>query len=306
MRRLLSYAGLGDLGVDIEVGAKRPRDVVDEYSEKPDPDADPLHHAAGWFMGIEDEVCHFGVADSALRDEESLIGTLGHEVAHAYRERHGLCVVSRDTEEKLTDLTTIYLGFGFFTLQSSFVFKTGHRDDAGRLLLYERQMLGYLRPGQLALLLAVQLVIRKQGASELRRVLDALAPNHAEALERAYRSLAKQREGLIEQLGLPSDTEWPEPHDLARPQSAAIAEAEQNARLEACGHRQQSLHLVDAHHQRKLLRLTNVIDLFRKIQSTAVMVQRREWQARASWEPPPLTRTGLRLGWRVVKSLHTT
>src|SRR5262245_16903344 len=41
-----------------------------------------------------------------------------------------------------------------------------------------------------------------------------------------------------------------EPHDLARPQSAAIAEAEQNARLEAAGHRQQALHLVDAHHQR--------------------------------------------------------
>src|SRR5437764_13094954 len=38
-----------------------------------------------------------------------------------------------------------------------------------------------------------------------------------------------------------------EPHDLARPQSAAIAKAEQDARLEACGHCQQSLHLLDAH-----------------------------------------------------------
>jgi hypothetical protein len=31
--------------------------------------------------------------------------------------------------------------------------------------------------------------------------------------------------------------------------------------------RQQSLRLIDAHHERKLPRLTNVIDLFRKIQS---------------------------------------
>src|SRR5437016_14237132 len=46
-----------------------------------------------------------------------------------------------------------------------------------------------------------------------------------------------------------------EPHDLARPQSAAIAKAEQDARLEACGHRQQPLRLVRAHHQWKLLRL---------------------------------------------------
>src|SRR5215470_8207563 len=49
-----------------------------------------------------------------------------------------------------------------------------------------------------------------------------------------------------------------EPHDLARPQSAAIAETEHNPRLEACGHRQQSLDLLRAHHQRKLLRLTDV------------------------------------------------
>src|SRR4029077_14840666 len=58
-----------------------------------------------------------------------------------------------------------------------------------------------------------------------------------------------------------------EAHDLARPQSAAIAKADHTARLEACGHRPQSLDLIDAHHWRKLLRLTDVIDLFRKVQS---------------------------------------
>ena len=56
-----------------------------------------------------------------------------------------------------------------------------------------------------------------------------------------------------------------EPHDLARSQSAAVAEAEQNACLQAAGHCQQSLHLIHAHHQRKLLRLTKMIDLFREI-----------------------------------------
>src|SRR5687768_4896596 len=106
-------------------------------------------------MGIEDGVCRFGVSDATLSDAEMLIGTLGHEAAHAYREHHGLVVVSRDVEEQLTDLTTIYLGFGFFTLQSSFQFKTGHYDTSGQRLLYERKMLGYLRPGHLAFLLAV-------------------------------------------------------------------------------------------------------------------------------------------------------
>src|ERR1700681_1830391 len=58
-----------------------------------------------------------------------------------------------------------------------------------------------------------------------------------------------------------------EPHDLARPQSTAIADPEQNARLETDRDRQQSLDLSDAHHQRKPLWLTNVIDLLRKVQS---------------------------------------
>jgi hypothetical protein len=166
-------------------------------------------------MGIEDDVCRFGVSNSSLRDEESLIGTLGHEVAHAYRDRHGLVVVSRSTEEQLTDLTTVYLGFGFFTLQSSYQFKTGHYGDSGQRLLYERQTLGYLTPGQLALLLAAQLVVRKQGKQELAKILEALAPNHADAVERAHRKLSRDRKHLLELLELPPETEWPEPENLA-------------------------------------------------------------------------------------------
>jgi len=221
LRRLLSYAGLGDLGVEIEIGASRPRNIVHE-SDDPD---DPLRHAAGWFMGIEDGVCRFGLSESSLRDEEMLIGTLGHEVAHAYRDHHGLMVVSRDTEEQLTDLTTVYLGFGFFTLQSSFQFKTGHYDEGGQQLLFERQALGYLRPGQLALLLSAQLVLRKDGRRELEQVLDALAPNHADAVRRAYFELEPERQDLREKLGLPATDAWPEPVHLAdavRPLGPAV------------------------------------------------------------------------------------
>ena len=92
-------------------------------------------------MGLADGVYRFGVKDTELRDEQALIGTLGHEVAHAYRTHHGLVVASRDTEEQLTDLTTIYLGFGVFTLESSHQFKTGLGFSAfGAWLGYERPM----------------------------------------------------------------------------------------------------------------------------------------------------------------------
>lgn len=221
LRRLLAYAGLGELGVAIEVGAERPRELVDEGEHD---GSEPLRHAAGWFMGIDDGVCHFGLSDSTLRDEELLIGTLGHEVAHAYREYHRLVVADRDTEELLTDLTTVYLGFGFFALQSSFRFKTGHYDGSGRRLLFERQALGYLRPGQLALLLAAQLVVRNR-APELEQVLESLSPNQADVLARAHAELMAEREHLIQRLKLPAPATWPAPRELSeivRPLAPAV------------------------------------------------------------------------------------
>jgi hypothetical protein len=221
LRRLLAYAGLGALGIDIEIGPRRARHVVvDEHEFQREKQENPssLNHAAGWFLGIEAGVCYFGLSDSTLRDEEVLIGTLGHEVAHAYRDHHGLIVSSRETEEQLTDLTTVYLGFGFFTLQSSFRFKTGHYDESGQQLLYERQALGYLTPGQLAFLLGAHLALRDQ--RELPRVLELLASNHAESVRRAHAHFRAARHSLIETLALPPEETWPEPaslSELARP-----------------------------------------------------------------------------------------
>src|SRR6202047_1155487 len=58
-----------------------------------------------------------------------------------------------------------------------------------------------------------------------------------------------------------------EPDYLAGAQAAAVAETEQRADLEVAGDGQQAPRLVRAHHQRYLLRLTDVIDLGGKIQS---------------------------------------
>src|ERR1700681_3085707 len=58
-----------------------------------------------------------------------------------------------------------------------------------------------------------------------------------------------------------------QPDHFASAQAAAIAETEQHANLEAGCDGQQAPRLVLAHHQRNLLRLTDVIDLGSKIQS---------------------------------------
>src|SRR5437868_3014111 len=56
-----------------------------------------------------------------------------------------------------------------------------------------------------------------------------------------------------------------QPDRLAGAQAAAVAAAEQHARLEAIGDGQQAPRLVRAHHLRNLLRLAQVIDLGGKI-----------------------------------------
>src|ERR1019366_567247 len=69
-----------------------------------------------------------------------------------------------------------------------------------------------------------------------------------------------------------------QPDPLAGAQAAAIAETEQHAHLEAARDRKQAPGLVLAYHQRNLLRLTEVINLGRKIQSP---------QRHAKQEPQP-------------------
>jgi hypothetical protein len=208
LRRLLSYAGLEPERLDIELFTD---DAHGPVVHEGDQDRD---HVAAWFMEIADGVYRFGVREAELRDEQALIGTLGHEVAHAYRYHHGLVVPNHATEEQLTDLTTVYLGFGAFTLESSYQFKSGHYSAAGERLAYEWQTRGYLRPGQLAFLLGAQLSARGAREDSLAQVLASLSSNQADSVRKATLLLSEDREGLLQRLGLPAPAAWPPPHTL--------------------------------------------------------------------------------------------
>jgi hypothetical protein len=207
LRRLLAYAGLEPKRVLIELYSSSRADPHVVHKDGKD-------QAAAWFMGLADGVYRFGVKETELRDEQALIGTLGHEVAHAYRTHHGLVVPTRETEEQLTDLTTIYLGFGVFTLESSYQFKTGHYSVEGQRLLYERQARGYLLPGQLAYLLAAQIVARGAREDLLEATLSSLSDNHRDAVKRAVLELRADEAGLLHSLALPAIGDWPAPRRL--------------------------------------------------------------------------------------------
>lgn len=205
-RRLLRYAGLGDLDVSVEL-----------FSEDDPARHDPWVHserhsgAAAWFAGIHDGVVDFGANVEQLDDPLGLTAALAHETSHAFRFHHGLMVDDLTTEEQLTDLTTVYLGFGLLTTNVAL----RHRSQviAGTLgaSRYQRTMLGYLSPQTMSFLLACHQLVRDEAAKGVVRELES---NQAHYYRKARGWLEAQVPDLRGRLGVPEPSAWPEPWSL--------------------------------------------------------------------------------------------
>jgi hypothetical protein len=208
--RLLRYARLHPLPVLLTGYRERSARVAEGISLH-----DPRMQTAAWYAGVHEGVCHFGLELSGLRDDAALVAALSHEVTHAYRDRHTLAVRDRDVEEKLTDLTAVFLGFGVFLLNASHRVDSGGYAETGERLLYQRHSLGYLSPAEFALLLAAQVAARGLDARARRSVREALSPNHARLFELGVQEFSQDLEGLRRQLGLPEASEWPPAWPLA-------------------------------------------------------------------------------------------
>lgn len=192
LRRVLAYAGLGELGLTIEI------DRFADAKGKVMMDGRPGGHegTAAWFAGIHDGICAFGVDTRGLEDPVGLIGTLAHEVAHAYRHAKELRQPVRLHEERLTDLTTIYLGFGILTVNATQRFRSGQH---GAGSWYSRSEGGYLGMQSMSYLLAAQVVARGIAPSSIAGLL---ATNQRACFKAACKQLA-DRAALLERLSLP-------------------------------------------------------------------------------------------------------
>lgn len=232
LRRLMRYAGLEQVGVMLHVYT-RPSQTVGETTNLITRGGAPLH-AAAWYAGVEDGCAHFGCDLGQLRHKETLVGALGHEVAHLYRDHHGLVVVTRRTEELLTDLTAVYLGFGLFVFEASYSFRTGGYSANGQPLLFETQQTGYLPLGAIALLLGAQLACRGLPERDVKRLSRQLSANQAALLMQAYRALADDPDGLRARLGLDPPDAWPPAPDL-EPLTALLDEEDDEEWIRA-GH----------------------------------------------------------------------
>jgi hypothetical protein len=197
-RRILRFAGLDDLDPVIE--------VFQAGSETPDvPDI-----AAAWFGGIEEGRCRFGVKLSAIQDAEEFVAAMAHEVAHAYRSHYLLRHEDRREEELLTDLTTIYLGFGLLSTNASYRYRVSGR-QAGMYAItqWSHSHLGYLPLQAMTFLLSLQMVVRGEREAELRRIRRGLEPTQRAGFDEGMKRLGPIGDDLRLSLGIPDPSQWP-------------------------------------------------------------------------------------------------
>jgi hypothetical protein len=218
LRRLMLYAGL-DLDADLHL------------YDREDAAYHPNHIA--WFAGIEEGRCRFGLDVHQLDDPQSLVAAFCHEIAHAWREHHEVVQEDRDKEEELTDLTTIYLGFGILTTNATDRYQQSGYQEGGYAFTESRfNQAGYLSPQAMSFLFAAQLVARGLAPSRCKAVARQLETNQAEYLTRSVRHLAARREELLAALGLPPDVAGPDEPDLA-PFTRSLEERGQEVALTA-------------------------------------------------------------------------
>jgi len=179
--RLLGYAGLGSARFSVKL-------FSETEGDEPFPSGVVRHSegVAARFLGTRKGHLHFEVEADGLKDPDYVVGVLAHEVAHAFRREKGLEVSDHALEEQLTDLTTVFLGFGVLTANASDHFRS--QGDAETHSWSHRQA-GYLSPLAMSFLLAAQLTARGD-RRETKRARRCLAANQRTSFKAAMKVLA--------------------------------------------------------------------------------------------------------------------
>ena len=190
LERLLAHVGLGHRGVRVVQFRTSADDIVLDANGR------RVGHAragaCAYFAGFDERgVCLFGVERALLRDPISVVGTLAHEVAHAYRRHHGLEDDDRDGEEVLTDLTTVFLGFGILTTNATEVFRARSVGVFGRETSFRAG--GYLSLEAMSHLLAYQAHRRALSRPDVARVAGHLETAQRDAFRGSLAQLRGQR-----------------------------------------------------------------------------------------------------------------
>jgi hypothetical protein len=150
-------------------------------------------HAAGLYIhamqerDLEDDDGRAVVAirSSQLKDPVSLVATMAHELGHVILLGQGLMNPKTSDHEPMTDLLTVFLGFGIFNANSANRFKRWQDD---RRQGWSMQRLGYLREEVFGYALAKFANERGENKPEWAR---HLSPNVRSDFKRSRRWLAE-------------------------------------------------------------------------------------------------------------------
>jgi hypothetical protein len=197
IERLMEHAGLEELALSVELASPEELGTATHTIGHDGRINERTHEGtAAWFAGIRRGTCLFGVRSDLIDNAQAIVAVLAHEVCHAYRAHHDLVVRNRDAEERLTDATTVFLGFGVLTTNAaerhyssamSGSSMSGHR--------WGHSKHGYLDAATFAALLAQQSWRREASSSEVREIAAALEPNQRDVYER---TLVALRDGVDE------------------------------------------------------------------------------------------------------------
>lgn len=199
-KRLLRYAGIEDKPVLVA--------VVDEGNA-------PAAVSGGVsFEGLRQGTLEFAVQTAAMRDPMVLVPAMARAVAEAYRRVHRLPIGTDAPQQRLVDVTAVYLGFGLLTANAA-LRMAGSGGGWGRRSTRTRTRLGVLDPQSVGFLLATQLHVRGVEGKERRAVLRKLEANPAAFVRAAEPVLASLQPTVSEQLGLPPREHWPPAPELA-------------------------------------------------------------------------------------------
>jgi hypothetical protein len=104
--------------------------------------------AAGLYHHDPTTKPHISINEKQLRDPMALVAVLAHELGHIILLRPGLVPRDAPDLEPMTDLLTVFLGFGIFTANAAFRFKQYTTDraqgwSAGRLGYLSEELHGY-------------------------------------------------------------------------------------------------------------------------------------------------------------------
>ncbi len=202
--RFFVYADLEEANVEMQV--------------HPDDDVGGQVAPAGigapiWFVRRQGDTLHYACRASTLRDPDRAVPSAARAAAEGWRAWHGLTQSNAVLEQRLVDVTAVYLGFGVLTTAAA-VKHGATRTDTFRMQRTKTQ-LGVLGPKALSFLLGVVLYARQTPAKERRRVRKQLPSNQAGFLDETLRLFDQAPGDVIERLGVPPKDKWGEAPDLA-------------------------------------------------------------------------------------------